>query len=907
MTRASPIIRSFNSGLFSPLLEGRTDVDPYVASLRALSNFVLTPQGPILRRSGSMMSVPVADEARKSALLPFIFANEQSQVLEFAHQKIRFVDEDGLTIFAPIAITAIGGVLAGQFDLTAAGHACVVGDQVALIGFPASTNLNGGIVKVLAVAGNVLTVTWPHFLPVLGLVFSAGMQMAKVFSVTTVYQEADLEKIRYVQSLDVVYLFCDGYEPRKLTRFSAYDWQVIDFVFTDGPFMTINDTGTRMTPAGTGGVITAGGTVTGYLGAGVPANAFDGDLTTDWVSTTNQVGVVGIHFAAGTVVAGYTIYASRASSDPTYSALDYAPANWTFEGSPDGVTWTVLDTVSGFGDYTNGKTPHFLTGNTTAYPYYRVNITACRVNGAIPPKVALISFSGPGAASAVLTASSTVNINRGVGFAATDVGRLVRLRSGDGIWRSMKITAWTSATVVNVVAQGEPLPELSPTTDWRLGYFSTTTGWPTVAAFFDDRLFVAATREFPDLIAGSVNGLYEKFSQTDETGAVLDDSALVLVLNARKLAKIVWLNTDERGLIIGTGAAEFVITSTDKDSAITARSRKARSSTNRGSADMDAVKVDRQILFVQRSGQTLRECFFDFNVDGYRSPSLSLYASHVGRTLFKEIDFAAEPYAIIWLRRGDGSLAGFTYNKEENVKGWHEHALGGSGFIENFVVIPAADGKVDTLWMSVLRTINGHTRRYIEWFTHFWDFTSTLDTAHFVDCALRYSGVPTKTVYGLPHLEGLEVDGLIDGAPFPSQVVVDGKIEFPSEGSNIIVGLGFESYAEISRIDAGATTGTSQGKIKRINEIVLRIWQSGGGEIVYPPTENVPNGEVQALAHRRPSDPTSLPVPLRTEDHGPLPFPGDYDDGGVVGIRQPKHLALPFNVVALMPDMVTAE
>jgi hypothetical protein len=58
---------------------------------------------------------------------------------------------------------------------------------------------------------------------------------------------------------------------------------------------------------------------------------------------------------------------------------DASPKDFTFEGSSDGSTWVVLDTVTGNGNYTAEGTASqqtFTTSNTTAYKHYRLNVTA---------------------------------------------------------------------------------------------------------------------------------------------------------------------------------------------------------------------------------------------------------------------------------------------------------------------------------------------------------------------------------------------------------------------------------------------------------------------------------------------------------------------------------------------------
>jgi hypothetical protein len=59
--------------------------------------------------------------------------------------------------------------------------------------------------------------------------------------VVTPYQEADLDRVRYIQSADVMYLTHPNYPILKLSRFGHADWRLEEFEFTGGPFQDIND------------------------------------------------------------------------------------------------------------------------------------------------------------------------------------------------------------------------------------------------------------------------------------------------------------------------------------------------------------------------------------------------------------------------------------------------------------------------------------------------------------------------------------------------------------------------------------------------------------------------------------------------------------------------------------------
>jgi hypothetical protein len=709
------------------------------------------------------------------------------------------------------------------------------------------------------------------------VIYESGPLMSGMspYVIDTPYAEADLPNLRALQSGDVVFLFCDGYAPRKLSRYGLLDWRLALVDFFDGPYLPANVTATRLTP-----------NVTGEL------------AVTGTVIGTPVAQTVEVEYTIGspTAITGYLIKATGPNDDPNFAVLDSAPSDWKLSGY-NGTTWVLLDEHYGWELYDNRRTPFFRVKDTTAYQKYKIEVSAVKRNGDVLPDFA-IAF-GYAAGVVTLTASSTTGINRDQGFLSSDVGRLLRYKSPkDGSWSALKIVSRVSSTVVTASLQGAPLADTRGTFEWRLGYWSATTGWPTCGTFFGDRLYMGGSVEYPDVIAGSRVGSYEDFSPSDEAGVVADDNAIVFQLNSRRIARICWLQSDERGLLIGTGSGEWVISSADRDGALTARSFKASNSTARGSAQIEPVKVDRQVVYVQRTKRTAREFAYVFEADGYKSPSMSLFASHIGVTGFQEMDFAAEPHSIIWFRRGDGKVAGLTYNRDENVVGWHVHDFSG-GFVESMAVVPNATTGHDDLWIVVRRVIGGITRRYIERMGRTWDFGMTAASAHYVDSAVSVvADPPSASIVAAPHLEGQVVYGLADGSPF-TRTVVDGGFTLPYPVSQVIVGLGYDADGITHRIEAGAADGTAQGKLKRIHSLVLRVWDTGTG-LVGPSLDNL-----EPLSLRDTDDLTGAP-PLRTEDIR-IEWTGDYERGGRIAWRRPKDKPLPFNIIALMPQIVTQD
>lgn len=121
----------------------------------------------------------------------------------------------------------------------------------------------------------------------------------------------------------------------------------------------------------------------GGLRPSYPAsNLFDGDTSTFACgSTSSDPIVISCGFGAATVVNRYRIYAYTTAISPGF------PAEWTFEGSHDNLTWAVLDTRSGV-SMTKNNLYSYEIANEVAYPYYRIKITkGSRWNGTDNPRL----------------------------------------------------------------------------------------------------------------------------------------------------------------------------------------------------------------------------------------------------------------------------------------------------------------------------------------------------------------------------------------------------------------------------------------------------------------------------------------------------------------------------------------
>ena len=494
--------------------------------------------------------------------------------------------------------------------------------------------------------------------------------------------------------------------------------------------------------------------------------------------------------------------------------------------------------------------------------------------------------------TSTVTFSSTTGVNANQGFLSTDIGRLLHIADGH-----IKITSVTSTTVVVGVVIKD-LNETGSTTDFALGSFSDTSGYPSCVTFFEQRLVFAATIAQPQAIFFSKSADYENFDDNYH-GTVADDDAIVYTIASNQVNAIRFL-TATRTLIIGTAGGEFAADGGGTGEAITPTNILINKQSNHGAANVDGISLGNATLFLQRAKRKIRELAYNFDVDGYTAPDLTILAEHITESGITQMAYQEEPNSIIWCVRTDGQLLGFTYQREQQVTAWHRHIIGGSfgsgnAVVESVEVLPTDDSEYQ-VWIIVKRTINGATKRYVE-YLHNLKFDTTDDTSfNYLDSQLAYDGSATTTISGLDHLEGQTVSILANGSTHPNKVVSSGGITLERSSTKVKVGLPYVSLLQTMRIDAGANNGTSQSKTKRIYEITARLYESIGIEIG-PDLNNM-----ERIPFRSSSNAMNSGINVFTGDKE-IEFRGNYETDGFIFVRQNQ--PLPLTVLSLYPRLIT--
>lgn len=456
-----------------------------------------------------------------------------------------------------------------------------------------------------------------------------------------------------------------------------------------------------------------------------------------------------------------------------------------------------------------------------------------------------------------------------------------------------QITAFTSSTQVDATVLSR-IPDGAvgsgnATTKWALGAWSDSAGWPDCVGFYLDRLVWARDQ----IVWMSVAGDYENM-QARDAGRQLTDSAIALPIPSRRGNPVLWLETLEIGLVVGTGSDEWLVGPASRNDVLGPLNISANPAGTIGSRAVPALRIFDSIIFAQRSGKRLRALRY-VQGDGAIYADLNAYADHVTPG-FVSTAYVQEPYSMIAGVGSDGSFSAVTYYPEQQVLGWWRRPMNGT--VECVQSIPSPDADRDDLWLIVRRTINGATRRYVEWMKAPLADDGDQADAFYVDSGITYSGASTTTITGLTHLEGATVNVLVDGATHPQRTVASGSITLQRAASKVQVGLPYTARLATMDLESGSATGTAQGKMKRSYRVAVRLLRTLGGYLGTSETR------LDQLQFRNASTPMGSAPPLFTGDKTG-PGPGGSDRVARVWFTHSD--PLPATVVAVMPQINTED
>ena len=309
---------------------------------------------------------------------------------------------------------------------------------------------------------------------------------------STPFAESDLQNIRTIQSVDIMYI-CTGNHPvQKLIRHTETNWELQEVSWALPPFGEINENeAIKITPSGINGVIT--------LSAN--ADIFSANNVGDYIKIVQRVPGTSVEIGGG-VSAALTVGTS-------WKVITHGTWTGTVEvqqSEDGGATWGEYRRYSSNDDYNPTE-----TGTVEEKILLRLN-------------VALSS----GGIRAQLSAYSYKN---------------------EGYVKITNVSDSRTATAVVVKSLGTT----NPSADFYFSAWGKNNGYPYSVTFFQDRLCFGGCPKYPQRIWMSKTGDYENFEVEKAGGAVTDDSAVTADLLSLKSYTITHLHSSNDLLVMTEG------------------------------------------------------------------------------------------------------------------------------------------------------------------------------------------------------------------------------------------------------------------------------------------------------------------------------------------------------------------
>lgn len=398
---------------------------------------------------------------------------------------------------------------------------------------------------------------------------------------------------------------------------------------------------------------------------------------------------------------------------------------------------------------------------------------------------------------------------------------------------------------------------------WQQGSWGGERGFPGTCCGFDQRLLFASNLVEIDTIWNSRKGNLLFFTQdkliqdatTDVSGLnyfgpLASTDAFSYYPAADNINAITWMSS-QRNLHIGTFSTEYIA---DYVNGVYGppTSFEIRPQTFYGGTGVRAEKQGNTTLFIARSGKQLRDFSYSDNNGSNLSRDLSILADQLFAHGFVSGEYQSlvftqmcwqESESVLWLLTSLGSLVSMTLDESGQAAGWARHVIGGSDVkVKSICCLPSGSGQSDELWLVVERTVNSTTVQYIEKLTKPFEnllyvntSTADADLPVYLDSAVYVVQASSTTVPGLSHLEGEEVYCLADGVKQGPFTVSSGAITLTNAAEKIIVGLAYVSKIQTLPIEAGSIIGSAQILLKRVEQVLIKLYKSSGGQLAYGP------------------------------------------------------------------------
>lgn len=817
MGKPTLIRKSFNGGEIAPELHYRSDLDVYHKSCKTLKNMVVTPWGMVTRRpptellskiDTSLYGVPVK-------YIPFRFS-----LTETFH--IVFTDGSGSE----------------------------------------STDSSTADVIVFDADGNIQTIEGSS---------------TKILS--TVYDSDDLVVLHHIQVNDFIYMTCGGdYPVQTISRFfdssqSANRWKISEFDLRFGPFTDHNDdidhrASVLIPEYDAGTTYSAGDTVWKQV-----TETIDGKSVNYWKGLVSQQ-----DSNTGNAITNETWWKQTGAESSVTSICTITTTKDTFSSNDVGRIFAISDLKTSRGRLRGKWNSDNVSGPLAAYG----EVTLITEGGAWGGDLILEQMRGDPNDWEELGRIRSYNgsyngsINRTVSGLTSQIrvrctnyitpssafdnkACIWRLEFSQKNYQLFKISNFVSATNVTAEAINPLSGESLNSSDWVFGAFSESTGYPNTLTIHDERMVFGGSKLKPNTVWASRINDWTNFLEGDT-----EVSPYNFTIKSDSFDTIRWMRST-RNLMIGTENSETTMGTRDDTSVISPKNIDVQTQTYFGSANIQAIVTADLVFFVQGQSKRVRSTQYDFVSDQYLSSEMSIFAHHITSDGIKEMSFRRHPYSSIFFVLNSGEAVSFTYEKEQQVKGWSRFVTSGS-------IISAASNysEVGDIVAGVIKRGSDY---YLEKFGTFDQTTVFLDNQIVLTGSFD-SGVSISQYGNVDDLVVVNNDVQLDTG---SYTLTTSSLTIPGYTSgDVTLGVPFESVVEPTDvIEFG-----EHGSTKRATKLTAYLRGSGGVNVwVNHKPQQFTDGLRLAAGERLTGDyeftvgggyQPSIAVKLSTSQHTPL-------------------------------------
>jgi hypothetical protein len=874
---------SFSAGEVSPETYGRTDIASYKQGLKLARNFIVTKHGAIKNRPGTRLVAACKNTGSSipPRLIPFVFSDGQTFVLEVGDRYFR-LHQNGAPVYQGAGAGASWDIATAypQYALVSVANVSYIAISANTGNAPASSPASWQALDTIGwIPSGVYSIGRFEFFG-LGIYKSlsngnTGNSPASspsswtlvnsfgLVEVVTPWSIADVMRLKYAQSGDVITVCHPSYPPQDIQRISNSNWTVVPSLLSPPawPWPAITSPSIPIQPDGA----VLGNGITSPIAPYSPfQNLYPAGSVVSYTDTYTPGAQRMTYFAVNPVHQGlgFGTQLPTGNTGPlaapslnwvlfTWSATypyqlnQYAYAqNLTVGGTPNlaGVIYESLQPSTN--QYPNATIGSYwqLSGDASTHPAtpitYAITMSLKALSGITIESLPAF-FTPPGGAfprfidrpialqfNQPFTPSKSITI-AGVAYIITGINIYAGRNGVYGLVDSMDASQVAVPNAVFppfFVDQGAAIDfNIQPpagTNPFAVpdGAGGTTYSYPGAVAYFQQRRLFGRSSAKPNGLWGSAVGNFQDF---DRPNFVIDSDSFEFEIAATKLEEIRSI-VPQRELLIFTSSSETVASGSNGGvgGAITPTSIDIRPASHHGASYLDPIVADHSVLDVTAKGCYIRDLQYDWRSASYTGRDITSLVRHLldGHTIVDWF-YAETPDNMIWIVRDDGNLLSLTYEQDFQVVAFAQHSsnqalLGATqGLFQRVCSVP--EGTEDAAYFVVQRSVNGALAFVIERLSSRViagpNGSTDYRQACFFDCALVFNGRNTAA----PNDSILSV--AID-TPAAGQFTLTLNNTFPFTANDAAL-----NNLVVIHPDGVATPGTDDQPGKRLQAASLRI------------------------------------------------------------------------------------